>query len=64
MMPMAEGMTVDNSIAVQVLNNKLAGMAVREAQMEAAIQQLLAENNALRDELAVANEAEEEAAEG
>jgi hypothetical protein len=40
---MSDGMQIDPEVHVQVLQNKLAQMAVREAQMEAGIQQLIQE---------------------
>ena len=40
---LSEGMQIDPELHVQVLQNKLAQMAVREAQMEAGIQQLIHE---------------------
>jgi hypothetical protein len=40
---MSEGMNINPELHVQVLQNKLAQSAVREAQMEAGIQQLIQE---------------------
>jgi hypothetical protein len=47
MQPMSEGMEIDPNVHIQVLQNKLAQSAIREAQMESAIQSLLAENQQL-----------------
>ena len=46
-----EGMNLNPQITVQVLENKLAMAAVREAQLEAAVQQLLQEKQELLGEL-------------
>ena len=48
MQPMSDGMNLDPDMHIQVLGNKLAQSAVREAQMETAIQQLIAENQFLK----------------
>jgi predicted nucleic acid-binding Zn-ribbon protein len=53
-MMLKNGMDVDPEMHIQVLQNRLAQAVVREAQMEAAIQQLLAENEQLEGELAEA----------
>ena len=67
MMPLSDGINVDPNIAMQVMSNKLAQAAAREAQMEAAIQQLIMENQMLKGELekheAVSDEVTRDAAE-
>ena len=40
---MENGINIDPNVLIQVLNNKLAQAAVREAEMEAAIQGLMAQ---------------------
>jgi hypothetical protein len=46
---LSDGMNVDPQYQVQVLSNKIAQAAIREAQLEAAVQQLLVENQDLRN---------------
>jgi len=48
---MEPGMNIDPRMHVQVLESRLAQAAVREAQMEAAIQQLIGEGRAMREAL-------------
>jgi predicted nuclease with TOPRIM domain len=57
---LSDGMNVEPQYQVQVLNNKLAQMVIREAQLEAAVQQLLGEVAAMSQKIA---ELEEEASE-
>lgn len=47
MQPMSDGMNVDPEILNQTLMNRLGQAAVREAQMEAALQMLLQEKQGL-----------------
>lgn len=47
MQPMSDGMELNPQMHIQVLQNKLAQSAIREAQMETAIQQLLYEKSEL-----------------
>jgi len=58
---MSDGMNIDPEVHVQVLQNKLAQMAVREAQMEAGIQQLMQEVNRLDAMVPRDNEVKEDA---
>jgi len=51
MQPMSDGMNLDPQMHVQVLQNKLAQTAIREAQMETAIQQLMSENQELSNRI-------------
>ena len=44
---MQDGMNLDPQIQVQVLQSKLAEAAIREAQLEVGVQQLLMEKQAL-----------------
>ncbi len=44
---LSQGLNLDQATHIQVLENKLALSAVREAQMESAIQQLLAQQDQL-----------------
>ena len=57
---LSDGMNVEPEYQVQVLQNKIAQMAVREAMLEAAVQQLIAEKRTLRAALDMANSAEAE----
>ena len=53
---MEQGLNVDQGTLITVLQNKLAQAAVREAQMEAAIQQLLSDQSAqteVRDDASI-----------
>ena len=61
MQPMSDGMNLDPDMHIQVLGNKLAQSAVREAQMETAIQQLIAENQYLKTQLPQEEEVKEDA---
>ena len=45
---MEPGIGIDQNTLIEVLQNKLSMTVVREAQMEAAIQQLIAENQQLK----------------
>ncbi len=45
---LADGIEVNPDISIQVLHNKIAQAAIREAELEAAVQQLLGETNRLR----------------
>jgi hypothetical protein len=51
MQPMSDGMDLNPEVLVQVLQNKLAQAAIRENQMEAAIQQLIMEKAQLEQQL-------------
>jgi len=52
MMPVPEqGMSVDPQILIQTQANFIGQARMKEVQMEAAIQQLLAENSQLRDQV-------------
>ena len=44
---MQNGTDIDPQVLIQVLQNKLAQSAVREAQLEAAVQTLMAQQNEL-----------------
>lgn len=46
---MEQGMNIDPDVLITTLQNKLAQAAIREAQMEAAIQQLSAQVKELED---------------
>jgi hypothetical protein len=48
---LSDGMNVDPEVQIQVITSKLAQAVVREAQLEAAVQQLLAENAQLTGQL-------------
>lgn len=52
---MQEGVNVSNAQLIEVLNSRLGAAAVREAHMEAAIQQLLQDQGNLSQELALAH---------
>ncbi len=45
---LSDGMNLNPEVTIRVLENKVALAAVREAQLEAAVQQLLADNESLR----------------
>ena len=47
MMPMQEGMNINPEVQVAVLQDKLAQLTIREAMLEAAVQQVLQENTQL-----------------
>jgi hypothetical protein len=49
---MENGMELDRDLMIEVLQSKLAAMAVREGQLEAGIQQVILERNKLAEELA------------
>ncbi len=51
-----DGMNLDSDMLIQVQNNTIAQQSVRIAQMEAAVQQLLAENQQLRETMYPADE--------
>jgi hypothetical protein len=55
---MSDGMEVASDIHVLVLQNKLSSAIIREAQLEAAVQQLIMENNDLKLQLAETGEAD------
>jgi hypothetical protein len=55
-MPQEEGMQLDPDILIATQNNFIASARVKEVQMEAAIQQLRAENYQLRQSLAARDE--------
>ena len=51
MMPVQDGMNVDQNILIQTQKNFIAQDRLKEVQMEAAIQQLLTENQRLHEQL-------------
>ncbi len=59
---LSEGLNVDQTIHIQVLENKVALSAIRESQMEAAIQMLLAQQNELMHRISELEPSEEEVA--
>lgn len=59
MQPMSEGIDLDANVMIQTLQNKLAQGVIREAQMEAAIQQLMQEKQQLEAQLAATEDAGE-----
>jgi len=44
---MNDGIDLDQNLLIQTLQNKLAQAAIREAQMETAVQQLMGQQNEL-----------------
>jgi len=64
MQPMAEGIDIDPQVLNQTLLNKLSQSVIREAQMEAAIQQLLAEKQALQEQVIALEGVQDEVVEG
>ena len=48
MQPMNDGINLDPQILMQVQNERIAGAAIREAQLTAAVQQLTMENMSLQ----------------
>ena len=48
MQEMSEGITVDQQTLIMVLQNKLAQASLKEAQLEAAVQGLIIENQTLK----------------
>jgi len=54
---MHEGLNINNEALIEVLQNKLALASVREAQLEAAVQQLLAEVASLQEDRSEQSEA-------
>jgi len=59
---MESGIDIDRDMHIRVLENKVSMAAVREAQMEAVIQSLIAENKAVKGHLeALMAESTEEA---
>jgi hypothetical protein len=57
---LSEGITTKPEYHIQVLQNRLAQLTIREAQMEAAVQQLIAENQRLEATMQAMKEAAEE----
>ena len=57
---LSEGITTKPEYHIQVLQNRLAQLTIREAQMEAAVQQLIAENKRLEATMQAMKEAAEE----
>lgn len=51
MQPMNEGIGLDQDMLISVLQNKLAQSAIREAQLESGVQQLLGEKQALLEKV-------------
>ena len=47
--PMTEGMNLDPTTLIAVQNERIAGAAIREAQLTAAVQQLTMENMQLKE---------------
>ena len=58
---MQNGIELNQEVLINVLQNKLAQQAIREAQMEAAIQGLIAENSALKAQVPKDKEVTEDA---
>lgn len=58
MQPMNDGINLDPEILNQTLLNKVAQGAIRETQMEAAIQMLLGEKQNLEEQLAATEDAD------
>ena len=58
---LSDGLQIDPEIHVQVLQNKLAQMSVRETQMDAGIQQLIQEVARLDAMVPKDNEVKEDA---
>ncbi len=56
---MQNGMQVEPQFTVEVMQNKIAQAAIREAMLEAAIQQLLSENERLAAMLREQGDSEE-----
>ncbi len=48
---MNDGLDLDQSVLITVLQNKLAQAAIREAQLEGAVQQLMNQQSELMHEL-------------
>jgi len=63
MQPMNDGMNLDLQVLTTTLQNKLAQSAIREAQMEAGIQQLMAENQELHITIQGLSEVQDDQAE-
>ncbi len=61
MQPMSEGMNLDPQVLIAVQNERLAGGAIREAQLTAAVQQLTMENMQLKEQVANLTPEEEDA---
>jgi regulator of replication initiation timing len=57
---LSDGLNIESQYQIQVLNNKVAQMAVREAMLEAAVQQLLAQNQRLELTMNAMKEAADE----
>ena len=49
--PLTEGMNLDPTTLIAVMNERIATAAIREAQLTAAVQQLTMENIRLNDEV-------------
>ena len=62
MQPMSDGMNVNPEILNQTLLNKLAQATIREAQMEAGIQQLMMENQQLHAQVQELSETQDDTA--
>lgn len=63
-MNMSEGMHLDEQMMIQVLTSKLADAAIQGAKLEAAVQQLLMEKQALLSRLDALEASEEVQEEG
>ncbi len=61
---MYDGMDMDQGTLITVLQNKLAQSVIREAQLESAVQQLLAQQNELMERVATNKAVVEVAEEG
>ena len=57
MQPMTEGMNLNPEVLIAVQNERLAGGAIREAQLTAAVQQLTMENMQLKEQALAVHEA-------
>ena len=61
MQDMNAGMELNPEVLIQVLQNKLAQSAIREAQMESAIQQLMVDKQELSAQIPQEEEVKEDA---
>jgi len=59
---MEQGINIDEKMLIEVLQNKVAMSAVREAQMESAIQSQAQEIRALQGQVSALSEVEDERA--
>lgn len=63
-MQLEAGMNIDQTMLIQVLQNKLAQATIREAQMESVIQSQAGENRLLTEQVAALTPVDEVQAEG